>query len=90
MEKPPRSCICKDGIEAGLNRARKLLKQHNAKAVYLALDADDSLIEEITGLCRENGIFPDRGHTKAELGALCALEVGCAVCVVPKLMQDQA
>ena len=90
MEKPPRSSFSENGIEAGLNRAKKLLKQHHAKAVYLALDADAPLTEEICELCRENGLFPDRGHTKAELGQLCGLEVGCAVCVVPKPLENRA
>ncbi|MBQ2253476.1 MAG: ribosomal L7Ae/L30e/S12e/Gadd45 family protein, partial [Clostridia bacterium] len=54
-----------------------------AKIVYLALDADPSLIKEVCDLCASAAIQPDRGHTKAELGALCGLEVGCGVCVVP-------
>ena len=84
MDVEPRSISNSPAIIAGYNQFKKLVRAQNAKVVYLALDADASLVREVCDLCASAGISPDRGHTKAELGVLCELEVGCAVCVVPK------
>ena len=84
MDVEPRSCPQNTAIVAGFNQFKKLVRSNRAKVVYLALDADPSLIREVCDLCASAKITPDRGHTKAELGVLCALEVGCGVCVVPK------
>ena len=83
MEVGPRCTPTHENLQAGYNRAKKLLKQKSVRKVYLALDADELLEKEVCALCEEAKITPDRGHTKAELGVLCGLEVGCAVCVIP-------
>lgn len=84
LDVEPRSITETATIVAGFNQFKKLVRQKRAKIVYLALDADPSLIKEVCDLCASAAIRPDRGHTKAELGVLCGLEVGCGVCVVPK------
>ncbi|MBR6530072.1 MAG: ribosomal L7Ae/L30e/S12e/Gadd45 family protein [Clostridia bacterium] len=84
LDGQPRSTPKNSAIVAGFNQFKKLVRSNRAKVVYLALDADPSLIKEVCDLCASAKIPPDRGHTKAELGKLCDLEVGCGVCVVPK------
>ena len=84
LDVEPHSFSTDTAIVAGFNQFKKLVRSKRAKVVYLALDADASLIREVCDLCASAKIKPDRGHTKAELGVLCGLEVGCGVCVVPK------
>ena len=83
MKDDPRSISSGPAPVAGFNQFKKLVRSKRAKTVYLALDADVSLEGEVCTLCAEAGVEPDRGHTRAELGRLCGLEVGCGVCVVP-------
>ncbi len=84
LDVEPRSITNGPAIVAGFNQFKKLIRDRRVKIVYLALDADPSLAGEVCDLCASAGVTPDRGHTKDELGALCELEVGCAVCVVPE------
>ena len=67
---------------AGLNRSKKMIRNGNVKLAYVACDAEEKIIREITELCREYGVELDDVHTKSELGSLCGIEVDCAVCVV--------
>ncbi len=69
---------------AGLNKARKLVKAQKADKIYVAYDADEAIIHEMTALCKEWDVLLDLSHTKGELRTLCEIEVDCAVCVVPR------
>lgn len=71
-------------LVAGLNKSKKLIYAGQAEKAYLAIDADTALIESMTALCREYGVAVEVTETKKELGKLCGIGVGCAVCVVPK------
>ena len=67
---------------AGLNRSKKMIKRGDVKLAYVASDAEEKIIREIKELCFETGVKLDDAHTKSQLGALCGIEVDCAVCVV--------
>ncbi len=67
---------------AGLNKSKKMIRNGNVKLAYVASDAEEKIIREIKELCFENGVKLDDAHTKSQLGALCGIEVDCAVCVV--------
>lgn len=67
---------------AGLNKSKKMIRNGNARLVYVASDAEEKIIREIKELCFEYGVKLDDAHTKSQLGALCGIEVDCAVCVV--------
>ncbi len=69
-------------LVAGLNRFRKLVSGGQAQMVYIASDADQSLITSATALCLEHGVPTDGSKTKSELAQLCGIEVNCAVCTV--------
>ncbi len=71
-------------LVAGLNKTKKLILAGQAEKVYLATDADTALTESMETLCREYGVAIETAESKKELGKLCGIEVGCAVCVVPK------
>ena len=68
-------------LVAGLNKSKKIIRSGNAKQAYVATDADGKIVSEIQELCREYGVKLDDARTKSELGALCGIEVDCAVCV---------
>ncbi len=69
---------------AGLNKSKKFILAGQASKAYIATDADAALIDMMTELCRDNGVSVEVSKTKTELMELCGIEVGCAVCVVPK------
>lgn len=69
---------------AGLNRAKKAMKNGTAAKVYLATDADAHFTAAVTALAEEYGVPMEATHTMAELGALSGIDVGCAVCVLEK------
>lgn len=71
-------------VVAGFNQSKKLIKGGNAKTAFVAADAESKIVSAITDLCRECDVELDTAHTKSELGALCGIEVDCAVCVVLK------
>ena len=69
---------------AGFNQSKKHIKGGTAKTVFLASDAEGKIISAVKELCRTYGVELDSMHTKSELGALCGIDVDCAVCVVLK------
>jgi ribosomal protein L7Ae-like RNA K-turn-binding protein len=52
--------------------------------VYVATDAEDKIVSEISGLCESFGVILDTSKSKEELGALCGIEVDCATCAFLK------
>ena len=69
---------------AGFNQSRKCIRRGMAQCVYVAADADDRLISEISALCESFDVILDKTRSKSELGALCGIEVDCAVCAFLK------
>ena len=69
---------------AGLNQSKKLIKGGSAKKAFAATDAEEKLISMLKELCNEAGVEFDCSRTMEELGKLCEIDVGCAVCVVLK------
>ena len=76
--------IPRENFVAGLKQSVRLLKAGRAAKVLLAYNADSRIAEEISAVCREKGIVPDASKSMAEIGLLCGIEVGCAVCVLKK------
>ena len=69
---------------AGFNQSKKCIRSGRAEHVYVAFDADSRILSEIISLCERFGVTLDRSKTKSELGALCGIEVDCAVCAFLK------
>ncbi len=72
-------------LVAGLNRSKKLILAGGAAKVYLASDADDTLSFEMRALCEIHDVILDTSMTKKQLGRLCEITVGCAVCTMPRM-----
>lgn len=69
---------------AGLNQSKKLIKGGSARKAFAATDAEEKLVSVLKDLCKDAEIELDCTKTMEELGKLCEIDVGCAVCVVLK------
>lgn len=64
----------------GAKQTKRCVKDGRAKKVYVAADADPNVTEPITALCDEAGVAWVKGPSMKELGQICGIAVGCAVC----------
>ena len=64
----------------GLNQTKKAIRAGSTSKVYLADDADTRVREQVLSLCRETGTDVVAGSTMEQLGCMCGIDVGCAVC----------
>ena len=69
---------------AGLNQSKKLIKGGSARKAFAATDAEEKLVSVLRHLYSDAEIELDCTKTMEELGKLCEIDVGCAVCVVLK------
>ena len=75
----------RDGKAVGLNQTKKLLKSGLAEIVYIAVDADGHIREEIKAMCRAGNVKVDETKNMAALGQICGIDVDCAVYAVSKI-----
>ena len=73
-----------DKVVCGIRQTKKLIASNMAKYVFIAIDADAHIFNEINELCKRAGVKTDISYTKEQLGALCRLEVACAVASLEK------
>jgi len=64
----------------GYKQVMRGLKEGAVTAVALAGDTDKVMRAEIIRACRGRDIKIAGVRSKAELGAMCGIDVGCAVC----------
>ncbi len=62
----------------GMRQTIKALERGKAKVIYLAKDAEERIIANLTELCRANGVKVIHVDTMAQLGKACGIEVGAA------------
>jgi large subunit ribosomal protein L7A len=62
----------------GTKQTIKALERGEAKAVYLARDADQRITTSVLELCKTNGVEIIYVDTMAQLGKACGIEVGAA------------
>ncbi len=68
----------------GIKQVSKAVGRGNARAVFLAGDADERVIGPLRALCQENGVEVVDAATMLELGNACAIEVGAAAAAILK------
>ena len=68
----------------GIKQVTKAVKNHLAKCVYIADDADDRVLSPLKKLCRAEGIELIPAGSMAELGKACNIEVGAAAAALLK------
>lgn len=62
----------------GLKQTTKAVERGQARVVYLAGDADERLLRELSAKCRENGVETVKVESMAALGKACGIDVGAA------------
>lgn len=72
----------KEKVVVGAKQLRKAVLSRRAKAVFLAQDADPSLVGPLEELCVEYHIQITRVPSMAALGRQCGIEVGAAAAAV--------
>ena len=67
------------GRVAGAKQVRRALNDGRAAKIFWASDADPRVTEPLTRLAGELGVAAEEVPSMKELGATCAISVGCAV-----------
>ena len=66
----------------GVKQTRRALNAGRVKTLFLARDADPTLIDPLDQAARDRGIGVEKGSTMAQLGAACQIAVGAACCAI--------
>jgi large subunit ribosomal protein L7A len=69
-------------FSAGLKASKKAIAANRAKTIYIASDADSFIIEDVSAMCRENGVEIVMAQSMQMLGNACGIKVGAAVAVL--------
>lgn len=68
----------------GIKQTTKALKSHKGKILYIAEDADETLIQPIIELSKNDALDIVYIQSMKELGNLCTIDVAAAVVLVLK------
>lgn len=68
----------------GTKQVMRALEQDNLKLVYIALDADKKLLDEIKTACGQNNVPVKTVPSMKELGKACCIEVKAAAAGILK------
>lgn len=68
----------------GIKQTKAAIRDGKAMTIYIADEADFSVISGVVELCRGAGIEPVRVPTLKELGRACGIDVPCAAAAVLK------
>lgn len=66
----------------GLKQTTQMVKDNRARVVYVAGDADETLLKPLVELCQQKDVEVVRVDTMSELGVLCRIEVGASTAAV--------
>ena len=66
----------------GLKQTKRALSEGHAERVFLACDADESLLAPVLKLCHENSVPVCSTCTMQQLGRACRIQVRCAAAAV--------
>lgn len=68
----------------GIKQSKKMIRDGEAKQVFIAKDAEQRVIGPICALCQEHGVAIVEVPTMKELGKAAGIAVGAAVVTVAK------
>lgn len=68
----------------GIKQTIKAIKNDSVKIVYIAKDADSSLVHSVEVLIKDNSLEVVYIDTMKELGKLCGIDVGAATAALLK------
>ena len=66
----------------GIKQTTKAVLQGSAKVVFVAKDADERVLRELTGACRERKVTMIEAEDMAALGKACGIDVGAAAAAI--------
>ena len=69
---------------AGIKQTKNVIISGSAALVYIACDANPSMIQEISDLCAEYGVEAISDYSRKELAKACKIDVPCAAAAVLK------
>ena len=69
-------------VKVGTKQTAKTVEQGKARMVYVAQDADSSLVGRILQLCKQRGVPVTFVDTMHNLGKACGIDVGTAAAAV--------
>lgn len=68
----------------GFKQVRREVLRGNVRKVFVAADADLSMIQEITHICSERGIPMETVDSMASLGRACVIDRGAATAALQR------
>jgi len=66
----------------GFRQTLKAIQKGQARAVYVAMDADRRVIDPVIRVCQARGIPLIQVESMRELGSACGISVNCATAAV--------
>lgn len=66
----------------GIRQTLKAIQKGQARAVYVAMDADRRVIDPVIRVCQVKGIPLMQVESMRELGSACGISVNCATAAV--------
>jgi len=73
-----------DRLKIGIKQVSRALSESPVKTVYIAKDAEPTLVEQILKLAEAHSVAVCYVESKSELGKACHIDVGAATAVVLK------
>ena len=76
--------VLKNGKKAiGIKQTIKAVENNTAKLVFIAVDADEKIVNSLKELCLTNAVEIEHVESMKQLGKACGIEVGAsAVCLL--------
>ncbi|MCF4152239.1 ribosomal L7Ae/L30e/S12e/Gadd45 family protein [Dethiosulfovibrio sp. F2B] len=68
----------------GFKQVRRELSRDNVRKVFIAADADVSMIQEISRMCSERGVPMETVESMASLGRACVIDRGAATAALQR------
>lgn len=69
-------------VVAGMRQTMKAIESNNARAVFIARDAEEKITSSAVRYCKEKEIPVYYIDTMAELGKACNIKVGAAMAAI--------
>lgn len=69
-------------IIIGLKQTQRAMKNHEVSEVFVAVDADEHLVEQVTTLAKELDIPVTQVDSMKKLGEACGIDVGTSTAAI--------
>lgn len=77
LQQAPKRCV-------GLKQVEKAIARGTAQRVYIAIDADERLVEGLAYICEQNNVEYVKVDSMYELGRTCGIHVKAATAAILK------